>query len=168
MKFSFRISSEKGDTILVSLSSLYDYIKDIVPPSFNQIEIIEIIIARVEGDRPIGISTFKVLSDKLIEIAEDNPNIVFFYSCDTTPNIPKQRKTRKESSQYYRNKLFKTLFQRYVNKTNDEWIDKEIILQDKTEEDYIYHILIRKQHREIAQTLLKEIQTTFNMTNSMK
>ena len=91
MNLSFDVITKEGDKIIVSLTSFYPYITQLIGDRFPQLEIVEITIIREAGNGPINIEVFGKIAQVLISIAQDNPNTVLYYFCDITEKIPYQR-----------------------------------------------------------------------------
>lgn len=169
MTFSFEIINKKGDRIIVSLSSLFQYTKELLPNKFSEIEIIEINIEREAPQEPIQVEILSRIADELIKFSEDNPNAIFYYFCDTTQEIPFKRNSRKDNVQSYRNRLFSLLFERFNKKATETWADQLIELYDRTTESTLYtHLLIRKKFFPITEIFKKEINNNFQVISEQK
>ena len=132
-------------------------------------DIIEVSIIREKGNNPIKIGVFGKIAEILMSIVEDNPEIVFFYFCDTIEEIPKYRPNRLISAHNYRNELFKLLFKRYSPEAKDHWSDVEIVLEsDSPKLEFYSHLLVRDRHLPMVDYLRDEIYDNFGMISEQK
>ena len=154
MNITFDVNTEKGDKIVVSLFS-YPCLSNVL---FSNNEVLEINIERIKGESVILLEVFGKIAKTLINIADNNPDVLFYYFCDTSESIPKQRNNKK--GDVYRHELFSLLFERYSKLSEESWIDKPIKLEWEQETYYI-HILLRKKHKRFIDILEKEIKDGF-------
>jgi len=169
MNLSFDVITKEGDKIIVSLTSFYPYIKELIGDVFPQLEIVEISIVRESGTNPIKIEVFGKIAQVLISIAQDNPNTILYYFCDLTQQIPCQRIGRNLSYQEYRNNLFKLIFQRYNNESKEHWSDIEIELKSTQSEQTLFaHFLLRDQHLPLVDILRNEVLSNFKTISEQK
>lgn len=169
MNLSFDVITKEGDKIIVSLTSFYPYIKELIGDVLPQLEIVEISFFRESGTNPIKIEVFGKIAQVLISIAQDNPNTIFYYFCDLTEEIPHQRIGRNLSYQEYRNNLFKLLFMRYNSEAQEHWSDIEIELKStQTEQTLFAHFLIRDHHLHLVDILRNEVMSNFKSISEQK
>lgn len=169
MNLSFDVITKEGDKIIVSLTSFYPYIVQLIGDRFPQLEIVEITIIREAGNGPINIDVFGKIAQVLISIAKDNPNTVLYYFCDITEEIPYQRAGKEQTYQEYRNNLFKLLFQRYRTIAGDHWSDIEIEMKSTQPlQTYYAHFLLRDQHIPLVQILRNEVLSNFKSISEQK
>jgi len=163
MEISFEIITEKGDTLVVSLSSSYDYISGLLcEKKLSNIEIIDISIIRKTGISSIPPAVFKEMTSKVCDILSSSPNSVLFYFCDSTDPVPDARQSRHIRCQEYRDKLFSLIFERFCSDSKDEWRDCRIEATIKGEPQYA-HIIYRGFLQESVDAVGEEIRNIFNI-----
>lgn len=169
MNLSFDVTTREGDKVIVSLTSFYPYIAKLVGDRFPQLEIVEISIVRESGMNPIKMEVFGKIAQVLISLAQDNPNTILYYFCDTTDSLPRQRAGRPISSQVYRNELFKLLFLRYSSLAKDRWSDIEIEMHSTQPELTLFaHFLLRDKHLPLVDILRAEVLNNFQSISEQK
>lgn len=169
MNLSFDVITREGDKIVVSLNSFYPYISELFGDLFPQLEIVEITIVRENGNNPIKIEVFGRIAQVLLSIAQDNPDTILYYFCDMTEDLPHQRSRRTLSCQEYRNNLFKLLFQRYSNESDEHWTDIEIEMRSTQLEQTLYaHFLLRDKHLPLVEILRNEVLNNFKSISDQK
>ena len=169
MNLSFDINTQEGDRIIVSLSSSYSWLYEIVPVDAVDFEIVEVSIIREKGMGPVPVAVFGRIADILVDIAEDNQNTILFYFCDIVEGIPRTRPGRKILSHEYRNALFKLLFQRYRSKAREHWSDIEINLLSNDPPIELYaHFLLRDRHLPLVDILRNEVRNNFETISEQK
>lgn len=169
MNLSFDVIAKEGDKIVVSLNSFYPYISELIGDIFPQLEIVEITIVRESGEKPIKMEVFGRIAQVLISIAQDNPDTILYYFCDTTEGLPHQRSGRTLSYQEYRNNLFKNLFQRYSSESTEHWTDIEIEMRSTHLEQTLYaHFLLRDKHLPLVDILRNEVLNNFKSVSDQK
>lgn len=165
MNITFDINTQEGDKLIVSLFS-YPFLSQSIGVT-NGMEIVEISITRETGTGVVPVKVFGEIAKKLINIADNDPNVIFYYFCDATDEIPKQRNNRRTRCQDYRNELFKLVFQRYYNLAKDNWFDNEVRMPSE-DSNYFAHFLIREQHSDVIELLKKEVMNNFQEIISLK
>ena len=144
MNLSFDVITREGDKVIVSLTSFYPYISELIGDIFPLLEIVEIAIVRESGMASIKMEVFRKIAEILIDIAQDNPNTILYYFCDMSESLPNQRIGRNLSSQEYRNNLFKLLFQRYSGQASEHWSDVEVEMRSTKPDLTMYAHIIKK------------------------
>lgn len=163
MNLSFDVITREGDKVIVSLTSFYPYISELIGDKFPLLEIVEIAIVRESGMASIKMEVFRKIAEILIDIAQDNPNTILYYFCDMSESLPNQRIGRNLSSQEYRNNLFKLLFQRYSGQASEHWSDVEVEMRSTKPDLTMYaHFLLRDQHLPLVEILKGEVFNNFN------
>lgn len=140
------IKTRQGDEIIVSLSCPYDdTIRGYLPLGYADITVIEISIERLAGSGRIEPAVFSYIYKELSNVAtEREGRAIFFYSCSTTNDIPYRSKSHLTlAPEEYRNKLFKSLFERFVSFCGDMWFDYENIFS-YPEGNYYFHVIYDK------------------------
>ena len=169
MNLSFDIITQEGDKVIVSLVSLYPYLREIAPDGVPDFELLEVSIIRAKGTKTIKMDVFGKIADILISIAEDNPEGILFYFCDIVEGIPNQRSNKLIASHEYRNELFKLLFKRYSPKAKEHWSDIEVVLESDSPKLEMYaHFLLRDKHLPLADFLRGEVQNSFEIISEQK
>ncbi|MCF0164843.1 MAG: hypothetical protein HUJ92_06125 [Bacteroidales bacterium] len=167
MEVTYRINTREGDELIISLSSTYPHIKDLLAPYFCDIEIIDMSIVRKNGADVIRMATLKEIADKTVNILDNSPNAILFYICDSTEKIPNIRRSRKILCQQYRDELFSKMFERYTANLDSNWIDYKIIAEVENEPQYI-HIIYRKEHTDAISILKQEVLSTIEYIDNEK
>ena len=163
------INTLEGDKLVVSLCCNYPFIKEALPADYKYLDIIEISIDRMEGNNPIAPKTFQTIVHRIIDELNDHPEVILYYFCNVSYDIPNFRESRGITVQEYRNRLFKSLFKRYSNSLPEPWRDVEIEMPDpKTEITYYIHILVRESQIAVLKPLTQEIANNFNVIIAMK
>lgn len=168
MEVSFEISTEKGETLVVSLLSSYRFVQDIINKNkFPDIEIIDISIVRKTGEATISNMILKEIVTKVSDILSSSPNSILFYLCDSADPIPNMRSSRNMLCQEYRDKLFNLMFERYSNEGNIEWNDYRIETLIKGEPQFA-HLIYRQEYKETIAAIEKEVRDVFNIMDAEK
>ena len=163
------IETLEGDKLIVSLCCNYPFIKNALPADYRHLDIVEISIDRMEGNNSITPTTFQTIVHRIIDELNGHPEVILYYFCNVSYDIPNFRKSRNITAQEYRNRLFKSLFRRYNNSLPEPWRDVEIEMSDpETETTYYIHILIRESQVAAVEPLTKEIANNFNIIIAMK
>lgn len=163
------IITEKGDKLIVSLCCNYPFIKDCLPEEYRFLDIIEISIDRIDGENSINIKTFENIARTIIGELKEHPEVILYYFCNISSDIPNFRASRNISAQKYRNTLFRLLFLRYTKLLSDPWQDVEIEMQDPNSDMIFYiHILIRESQLAAVEPLTKEIAEIFDIISATK
>lgn len=161
MEISFEINTEKGDAIVVSLLSSYQFIKDIVDQSrFSDIEVIDVSIVRKSGNNTISSNVLKEIVSRISDIVSSSPNAILFYLCDSTDPIPNLRATRTILCQEYRDRLFNLMFSRFSNELEIEWRDYRIETSINGDPQFA-HLIYRTEHKDTVDDIGREILRTF-------
>ena len=169
MNLSFDIYTQEGDKVIVSLSSSYAYLKDIIPEHAIDFELLEVSIIREVGRNPIKVEVFGKIADILVSIAEENPHTILFYFCDIVEGIPHLRQGKGIPSHEYRNELFKLLFSRYCERAKEHWSDIEVVLKSMDPPLEMYaHFLVRDRHLPLVDLLKSEVQNNFETISNQK
>ena len=169
MNLSFDIHTWEGDKVIVSLSSSYAYLKELLPDQAEDFELLEVSIIREAGRNPIKVEVFGKIADILVSIAEENPHTVLFYFCDIVEGIPRLRPGKDIPSHEYRNELFKLLFTRYCEKAKEHWSDIEIVLKSMEPPLEMYaHFLVRDRHLPLVDLLRSEVENNFQAISEQK
>ena len=77
MNITFDINTQEGDKLIVSLFS-YPFLSQSIGVT-NGMEIVEISIARETGTGVVPIKVFGEIAKKLINIADNDPDVIFYY-----------------------------------------------------------------------------------------
>lgn len=169
MNLSFDINTREGDIIIVSLSSSYAYLKELLPDQSEAFEVLEVSLIRKAGDNPIKMEVFGKIADILLSIAEENPHTILFYFCDIVEGIPRLRTGKGIQAHKYRNELFKLLFARYCKRAQEHWSDIEVILKSTDPFLEMYaHFLVRDKHLTLIDLLKAEVQNNFQAISDQK
>ena len=154
MEREITFTTDEGYQYLVSFSSYKEF-----SIQFN-VNIIDVSIILM--NKEIEKNTFKTLS-KFIEIISeyliDNPDVVLYYYCDTTPiNI---RKNRRENLTYqeYRSKLFAKLFEK-ANHSN--FVARNYIIEDTENGNHYITLITNIKQTEIFDKIKFELESIFN------
>lgn len=160
MQVSYEINTEKGDTVVVSLVSSYDFLNNILHQnSFPDIEIIDVSIVRKSGDGVITMAVLKEIVHVISEIMQSSPNAILFYYCDSSDPISVIRKTRKVLCQEYRDRLFSLMFARYTTNSPTIWYDYRIETTINDEPQFI-HLIYRENHKNAIDIISREVYNT--------
>ena len=169
MNLSFDVITKEGDKIVVSLNSFYPYITKLVGKTFPNLDIVEITIIREKGDNPIPMEAFGKIAQVLISLAQDDPDTILYYFCDMTDDLPHQRAGRILTCHEYRNKLFKQLFIRYSNGTDEHWTDVEVEMRStQLNQNLFSHFLLRDKHLQLVDILKNEVLNNFKSISEQK
>lgn len=162
MEISFEINTEKGDSLVVSLLSSYDFIKEVVNHSGSaEIEIIDVSIIRKSGDGQISVIVLKEIASKISNVLESSPNAILFYYCDSSDPIPGIRSSRSILCQEYRDRLFNLMFARFVGNENPGWRDYRIEATIKGEPQFV-HLIYRLDSKDTVDAIGREVLQTFS------
>lgn len=164
MNITFDVNTDEGDKIVVSLFS-YPFLPENL--TSDKIEIVEININREAGYNTIMPKTFKRIAEKLIQIAEMNENIIYYYFCDSNEAIPYKRHNDKSTVQCYRDRLFSSMFLRYSKVAKEIWTDNRVVMNND-EITYYAHFITRKSHDLFIKEIEKEINNDFNLISDSK
>lgn len=164
MNINFDVNTDKGDKIIVSLFS-YPFLPDKIKS--EKIEIVEISITRDSGSNVIKPKTFKKIADRLIQIAEIDNDLIYYYFCDSDEELPNKRQNKDSTVQCYRDQLFSLLFLRYTRSTKEEWSDNRIVMKSD-ESIYYAHFLTRKSHGRFIEIIKEEINNDFILITTSK
>ena len=157
MEVSFEINTEKGDALVVSLLSSYDFIREIVDQNrFSDIEVIDISIVRKSGDGQIPIVVLKEIVSKISDILANSPNAILFYYCDSSDPIPNIRVSRGMLCQEYRDRLFNLMFTRFGCIGPIEWQDYRVETTINGEPQFA-HLIYRPSHKDTIDDIGREI-----------
>ena len=151
--------------MIVSLFS-YPFLSQSIGATHG-VEIVEISVAREKGNGVVPIKVFGEIAKKLINIADNDQDVIYYYFCDATDEIPNQRASKRTKCQDYRNELFKLIFQRYYSLAKDNWFDNEIRMHFE-DSNYFAHFLIREQHSDVIELLKTEVMNDFQEIISSK
>ena len=155
--------------MIVSISSSYAYLRELIPDQSEEFELLEVSIIREAGSNPIRVEVFGKIADILVSIAEENPQTILFYFCDIVEGIPRLRPGKGIPSHEYRNELFKLLFARYCEKAHEHWSDIEVILKSFNPPLEMYaHFLVRDRHLPLVDLLKNEVQNNFEAISEQK
>jgi len=168
MNCSFSVNTKKGGTLVVSLLSSYEFLKQVVDQKrFANIEVTDISISREDGNGVISIDVLKMVASQISKIVNQQQNVILFYFCDSSMPIPAIRNTRTISEQEYRDKLFSLMFERYANLEKAEWNDYRIEVTVGNEPQFA-HLLYRTEHKETIDDISKEIRNTISEIEHQK
>ncbi|MBO7284901.1 MAG: hypothetical protein J6U71_07565 [Bacteroidales bacterium] len=163
------INTLEGDKLVVSLCCNYPFIKEVLPADYKHLDIIEISIDRMEGNKTIAPKTFQTIVHRIIDELNGHSEVILYYFCNISYDIPNFRESRGITAQEYRNRLFKSLFKRYSKSLPETWRDVEIEMSDpETGTTYYIHILIRESQIAVLEPLTQEIANNFNIIIAMK
>lgn len=163
------IETLEGDKLVVSLCCNYPFIKETLPADYQYLDIVEISIDRMEGNNSITPLTFQNIVHKIIDELSGHPEVILYYFCNVSYDIPNFKTSRGITAQEYRNRLFKSLFSRYSKSLPEPWRDVEIEMSDpETGTTYYIHILIRESQVAAVEPLTNEIANNFNIIIAMK
>ena len=158
------IVTSKGDKLVVSLCCNHPYITNVLPEESKYLDIVEICIDRKDGDSPINIDMLGNLVQIIINELNEHPEVILYYFCDVNEHIPNMRESRKILPQEYRNRLFKSLFNRHYGLLPEPWRDFEIELIDpNTGISYYFHFLVRESQMSVVESLSKEVADNFSI-----
>lgn len=166
MEVNFEINTFKGDGIIVSLKSSYDFIQQL----FNEqhcpaVEVIDMSIYRKSGSEPVPISALKEIIENTKSIISSSLNTVLFYLCDSVDPIPYIRKSRDINCQQYRDLLFGKMFERYCKDT--PWLDYRIETVINGEPQFA-HIIYREEFSDSIKIIGQEVQELFGIMQDNK
>lgn len=163
------IETLEGDKLVVSLCYNYPFIKETLPVDYQYLDVVEIGIDRMEGDNSITPITFQAIVQRIIDELNGHPEVILYYFCNVSEDIPNFRESRGITAQEYRNRLFKSLFRRYSKSLPEPCRDVEIEMPDtETGVTYYIHILIRESQVAVLEPLRTEIENNFNIIIAMK
>ena len=149
MKVSFCIKAETGDEYLVSLLSGDDAFfatNDVAFSLGDEIEIVEIDLARVSGSNPTTAHTLSLISEGIARYFSMNEKAVLYYYCEDMADVPKSSRKEDMWPQEYRSHLFSLMFQRYLlNHGIQDIIDVTIVIEQGTRPLFM-HLISRKEH----------------------
>lgn len=164
MNASFSIKSSNGDSLRIGMSNsdltflsgnINTFLKD------ANIEIIEILLQRMEGKGNIGIEVLSKITDVIGDFFLENENGILFYYCDDLLAIPVSR--HDISPQEYRSSLFSLLFQRFCQKKNIKNIhDTTIRIYDAMGVPLYMHFIARDKHQHILNEISEDMVKTYS------
>lgn len=162
MEVSFEINTDKGDALVVSLISSYDYLRELIDQSrIGNLEVIDVSIVRKSGHGRIPITVLKEVASKISDIMESSPNAILYYFCDSTDPIPTIRQYRELLCQEYRDRLFNLMFVRYGNIGSIEWQDYRIKTTINDQPQFV-HLIYRPSHKDTIVDIETEIRKVFS------
>jgi hypothetical protein len=158
LKFDF--TSPSGNAYSIRLSSYDDsYFSNDVHKQISGIEIVNIDLSRVRGNKPTSIRELMKITSSIAHVFLEQDNVVICYYCDFLGPIPHTNKTL--TCQDYRNRLFNLLFNRYIKEHNIDNISERIITIHGVE-DYFVHIIYRQQHEKYVNLIAHSIHEGYD------
>ncbi len=168
MNISFEIRTYEGDELIVSLSSSYDFVKELVGSrGLPDIEIIDMSIVRKSGHSRVSIMALREIVTRVADIISSSPDSVLFYLCDPVEPIPNSRPTRCGLCQQYRDRLFSLMFERFGQESGVGWYDHRIVADIHGEPQFA-HLIFREDHKEAISLLVEEAQSIFGIMDAEK
>ena len=141
MKISVPISSSDGNKYLVNFSSFEEsIIPDPARDILQGIEIIEIVLERVEGENISSASSLLEIIGVIWNFMQENESSIIYFYCDDMHEIPRRRKDL--SPQEFRSKLFSCMFDRAVKNSIESYINMPIMLKAE-DRDIFIHLISR-------------------------
>lgn len=141
MKISIPISPSDGNKYLINFSTFEE---DIIPDSvinfLQGVEIIEIVLERVEGDNMSNAYSLSQISSVIWNFMQENEASILYFYCDDMHDLPRRRKSL--SPQEYRSLLFSKMFDKAVASSSESYINMPIILKAE-DRDIFIHLISR-------------------------
>ena len=93
MNISFSKHTQEGDTVVVSLCSLYEDLSSIFGDDYLNVELVNIDIVRESGKGVFPIQAMADICRTIAKIMDDSPNTIAYYFCDFATEIPNIKNT---------------------------------------------------------------------------
>ena len=163
MNYSFSISTKKGDEYRVMLfdadiSQLAGNVKAVIAE--NNIDISEIMIDRVRGSYSTAQEVLHAITGRIADVFAENPNLVFYYSCDDINPIPSRNTkgaNKDLSVQEYRSRLFSHIFDSYMYSHQVSGINNTPVIINGYGYSQYMHLIARSKHQAIIDLIKNDV-----------
>ena len=145
MDLTFDIKDTEGNHLIVALSS-YDTnnIRALTSDSrVLALEFYDVSLFRKSGDSYVGIKILYEVINILAKFLKENKNAVLSFYCDPVADI--KRSHIEIPPQQYRSLLFTRMFDVYIKRHKEDFINHVIEIEDNTSVQYA-HFICRKEH----------------------
>ena len=165
--FEYTFTSKTGDTFIVRI--LNDGMRFL---SSEMISIIEkanvevwgIYLNRIGSYKNItGIRELSVISKQIYSFFMTHDNAILYYVCDDIAEVPMNARKKAEgfTVQYYRNRLFTSLFQKLQGLIGIHVVDLPIYI-DACGNDMYIHVMVREGQLDIANRIKQDVLDGFS------
>lgn len=155
MRISFDILTTSKDSYRVILSSGKDAFfatTDFVSLIDIDIDIVEIDLERLSGNKPTELKTLRLITTKIIKFIKQNKKTVLYYYCDDMSEIVGVTKEILWP-QEYRNRLFSLLFERFCKNIPDLELKDVTIQINQVGRPLFMHLITRLEYVPILEKI---------------
>lgn len=167
MEASYSIIQKENEyrILLTSVNTevLPEHIQEAI--SNRSIDISELIIERISGERTTGQDVLHDITSWVAELFANNPNLIMYYSCDDITPIPSRNKKSGNKNMpvnAYRSRLFTHIFDTYMASHQVSGVTNTPIQLDNYQDgvgySLFFHFIARDIHIDIVEMLKEDIR----------
>ena len=110
-----------------------------------------------------GIRDLSLISNQIYSFFRSHDNAILYYVCDDIADVPMnaRKKTEGFSVQYYRNRLFTSLFHKLQGLLDMNVVDLPICI-DACGNDMYIHIMVREEQLDVAKRIKQDVLDGFS------
>lgn len=156
------IPDNEGNHLVVVLN-FYDSIDKtdtfLIPQGFEDLDIADISINKLDLDKPLHTRAFFKMCDWLIEQFSLFPNAVFSFICSTDELETRHKDIVPEQ---YRWRLFETLYQRNIALLNDMGVENQSIIVGPDEFQTFAKVFYRQKHAPVIHLVISHLSSKYS------
>lgn len=148
--FEYRFTSKTGDIYIVRIlndGSRFLSSEIVSALEKSDVEVWGIYLNRVGSYKHVtGIRDLSLISNQIYSFFRSHDNAILYYVCDDIADVPMNARKKAEgfSVQYYRNRLFTSLFHKLQGLLDMNVVDLPICI-DACGNDMYIHIMVREE-----------------------
>lgn len=165
--FEYAFTSKRGVRYIVKIQN--DGVRFLSPEmksklNLSDVEVWGIYLNRVGSYKNVtSIRDLSIISKQIHGFFLSHENVILYYVCDDIADVPMNARKKAEgyTVQYYRNKLFSSLFQKLQGLLDMHVIDLPICI-DACGNDMYIHVIARDEHTDIAMMIKQDVLDGFS------
>lgn len=165
--FEYTFTSKLGDRYIIKIQNdgfrfLSSSMLSILDSS--ELEVWGIYLNRVGSYKNVtSIRDLSIISKQIYSFFMSHENVILYYVCDDIAEVPMNNRKKAEgyTVQYYRNKLFTSLFQKFQGLVDIHIVDLPICI-DACGNDMYIHVIARNEHLDTALKLKQDVLDGFS------
>jgi hypothetical protein len=165
--FEYRFTSKTGDVYIVRILNdgarfLSSEMISVLEKS--DVEVWGIYLNRVGSYKHVtGIRDLSLISNQIYSFFKSHDNAILYYVCDDIADVPMNARKKAEgfSVQYYRNRLFTSLFYKLQGLLDMNVVDLPICI-DACGNDMYIHIMVREEQLDVAKRIKQDVLDGFS------
>ena len=165
--FEYRFTSKTGDIYIVRIlndGARFLSSEMISALEKSDVEVWGIYLNRVGSYKHVtGIRDLSLISNQIYSFFRSHDNAILYYVCDDIADVPMNARKKAEgfSVQYYRNRLFTSLFYKLQGLLDMNVVDLPICI-DACGNDMYIHIMVRKEQLDVAKRIKQDVLDGFS------